>query len=242
MALGRASALPSRVPRAGACDVEARDARLPRPRRRGAGAAERRAGRVPFHADRTGERRDLGRCRTAGDPAAAALGRAEPGAVHAHPRVRRRRPQPGRRHRHPVGGREQPVRRSRADRLAAVRRRADAVGGLPDDEPDPRRLLRRRPHDVRGGRRTGVLVVLLGRRVLHRPDDRRHDERADGNFGPCVPGPLPTAGTSAWRFTGLPTAPSTNNAADYTLDTGALWTNNSRFIGLPPLFLNGFED
>jgi len=62
---------------------------------------------------------------------------------------------------------------------------------------------------------------------------------ADGNFGPAWPGPLPSPGVQALRFTGAATAPSTNNAADYALTAGAaVFTNNARnsftLNGAPP--------
>ncbi len=61
---------------------------------------------------------------------------------------------------------------------------------------------------------------------------------ADGNFGPPWPGPLPSSGPRALLFPGPATAPSTNNAADYALTTGAaVFTNNagqSFTINSPP--------
>ncbi len=51
---------------------------------------------------------------------------------------------------------------------------------------------------------------------------------ADGDFGPPWPGPLPSADTRALEFQGAANAPSTNNAADYTLSTSdAVVTNNA---------------
>jgi hypothetical protein len=50
----------------------------------------------------------------------------------------------------------------------------------------------------------------------------------DGDFGPPFGGPLPSAGVQALRFQGSATAPSTTNAADYALTSGAAtWTNNA---------------
>lgn len=51
---------------------------------------------------------------------------------------------------------------------------------------------------------------------------------ADGNFNPPFAGPLPSATLQALRFNGSATAPSTNNAADYSLTAGAaVFTNNA---------------
>lgn len=50
---------------------------------------------------------------------------------------------------------------------------------------------------------------------------------ADGNFG-VFPGILPSAGTSALRFTGPPTAASTTNQADYAVSApNSVWGNNA---------------
>ena len=52
---------------------------------------------------------------------------------------------------------------------------------------------------------------------------------ADGNFGPAFASPLPTSGLQALRFNGAANAPSTNNAADYSVTAGAAtFTNNAR--------------
>lgn len=59
------------------------------------------------------------------------------------------------------------------------------------------------------------------------------DNDADGDFGPCVAGPLPTADLRALRFGGAASAPSTTNAADFALTAGAAtFTNNAR-VGAP---------
>jgi len=51
---------------------------------------------------------------------------------------------------------------------------------------------------------------------------------ADGNFGPPVPGALPTTTHQALRFTGTAGALSTNNAAQYAVTAGdATFTNNA---------------
>lgn len=51
---------------------------------------------------------------------------------------------------------------------------------------------------------------------------------ADGNFGPPFAGPCPSTTLQALQFTGLHTAPSTNNAANYALTAGAaVFTNNA---------------
>ena len=50
----------------------------------------------------------------------------------------------------------------------------------------------------------------------------------DGNFGPPFPGALPSTSLQAVKFGGLPTAASSNNAADYALTAGAaVFTNNA---------------
>jgi len=50
---------------------------------------------------------------------------------------------------------------------------------------------------------------------------------ADGEFGPPVDGPLPSAGVRALEFQGAASDPSTTNAADYALSDGpAVFTNN----------------
>jgi len=50
----------------------------------------------------------------------------------------------------------------------------------------------------------------------------------DGNFGPAFGGPLPSTGPGALQFQGPANAPSTNNAADYALTSGAAtFTNNA---------------
>jgi glucose/arabinose dehydrogenase len=60
------------------------------------------------------------------------------------------------------------------------------------------------------------------------PNTGTLDNDADGNFGPPFAGALPSTSTVALRFTGTATAPSTNNAADYALTSGAAtFTNNA---------------
>lgn len=51
---------------------------------------------------------------------------------------------------------------------------------------------------------------------------------ADGNFHPPFGGPLPSSTLQALRFNGSATAPSTNNAADYSITPGAaVFVNNA---------------
>ena len=68
---------------------------------------------------------------------------------------------------------------------------------------------------------------------------------ADGTFGPCEPGALPSADLTALKFQNNETALSTNNAADYALTPGpATFTNNAGtpfILTEPPLFADGFE-
>ncbi len=68
---------------------------------------------------------------------------------------------------------------------------------------------------------------------------------ADGEFGPCVAGPLPSADDLSLLFQGEASAPSTNNAGDYSLSVGpAVFTNNAGLSGMipePPIFVDGFE-
>src|SRR6202040_81260 len=60
------------------------------------------------------------------------------------------------------------------------------------------------------------------------PNIGTFDNDADGNFGPPFAGALPSSSTVALRFAGTATAPSTNNAADYALTSGAAtFTNNA---------------
>jgi hypothetical protein len=55
------------------------------------------------------------------------------------------------------------------------------------------------------------------------------DNDADGQFGPCVPGPLPFSDLSALHFGGNASAPSTSNAANFALTPdAAVFTNNAR--------------
>ncbi|HET9483793.1 MAG TPA: putative metal-binding motif-containing protein [Xanthomonadales bacterium] len=54
------------------------------------------------------------------------------------------------------------------------------------------------------------------------------DNDDDGTYGPCEPGPLPTATLAALRFGGSATALGTTNAADFSLTGGAaVFTNNA---------------
>jgi glucose/arabinose dehydrogenase len=60
------------------------------------------------------------------------------------------------------------------------------------------------------------------------PNTGTTDNDANGNFGPPFAGALPSASTVALHFTGTASAPSTNNAADYALTSGAAtFTNNA---------------
>ncbi|HEX7516146.1 MAG TPA: hypothetical protein VF345_02550 [Chthoniobacterales bacterium] len=60
------------------------------------------------------------------------------------------------------------------------------------------------------------------------PNTGTLDNDADGNFGPPFAGALPSDTTVALQFNGPASAPSTNNAADYALTTGAAtFTNNA---------------
>ncbi|MEX2217267.1 MAG: hypothetical protein WD749_00780 [Phycisphaerales bacterium] len=64
------------------------------------------------------------------------------------------------------------------------------------------------------------------------PNTGTLDNDADGNFGPPFAGPCPSAGVQGLLFQGPASAPSTNNAADYALTTGAAeLTNNARASG-----------
>lgn len=69
---------------------------------------------------------------------------------------------------------------------------------------------------------------------------------ADGDFGPCFAGPLPSTTDTTLRFTGAANAPSTNNAADYALSAspGSLVNNAGTTFGLSDdrIFRSGFED
>lgn len=54
------------------------------------------------------------------------------------------------------------------------------------------------------------------------------DNDSDGNFCPAYPGPLPSCGLSALKFSGTAGAESTNNAAQYALTAGpAIFNNNA---------------
>ena len=65
---------------------------------------------------------------------------------------------------------------------------------------------------------------------------------ADTNFNPPFPSPLPSSNTQAVRFTGVASAPSTNNAADYALTAGAaVFTNNAGLSGTVPVELMDFK-
>jgi glucose/arabinose dehydrogenase len=60
------------------------------------------------------------------------------------------------------------------------------------------------------------------------PNTGTFDNDADGNFGPPFSGALPSTSTVALLFNGPASAPSTNNAANYALTSGAATlTNNS---------------
>jgi glucose/arabinose dehydrogenase len=59
------------------------------------------------------------------------------------------------------------------------------------------------------------------------PNTGTTDNDSDGNFGPPFASALPSASTVALHFTGTASAPSTNNAANYALTSGAAtFTNN----------------
>lgn len=68
---------------------------------------------------------------------------------------------------------------------------------------------------------------------------------ADGAYGPCEPGPLPTSTLSALRFDGVATALGTSNAADYSLTVApAVFTNNVRAsvaLVAPPVAARGAD-
>jgi glucose/arabinose dehydrogenase len=60
------------------------------------------------------------------------------------------------------------------------------------------------------------------------PNTGTTDNDADGNFGPPFAGALPSTSTVALLFNGTVSAPSTNNAANYSLTSGAAtFTNNA---------------
>jgi hypothetical protein len=62
------------------------------------------------------------------------------------------------------------------------------------------------------------------------------DNDADGNFSPPFAGPLPSSSLQALQFTGIASAPSTNNAANYALTAGtAVLINNDNETGSPSL-------
>jgi hypothetical protein len=59
------------------------------------------------------------------------------------------------------------------------------------------------------------------------PNTGTMDNDADGNFGPPFAGALPSNSTSALLFNGIASAPSTNNAADYSITTSAATVTNN---------------
>lgn len=69
---------------------------------------------------------------------------------------------------------------------------------------------------------------------------------ADGNFGPCFDGPLPSIGDQALLFSGAANALSTNNAADYALSASpSNFTNNAGgvfVVSNAVIFRHGFEE
>ena len=68
------------------------------------------------------------------------------------------------------------------------------------------------------------------------------DNDADGNFNPPFAGPMQSSNTQAVRFPGAANAPSTNNAADYALTTGAaVFTNNAGGTTTVPVELIGLS-
>lgn len=68
---------------------------------------------------------------------------------------------------------------------------------------------------------------------------------ADGVYGPCEPGPLPSSGLSALRFDGAASAAGTSNATDYSLTSApASFTNNARAsvaVSAPPAAVRGAD-
>jgi hypothetical protein len=61
------------------------------------------------------------------------------------------------------------------------------------------------------------------------PNSGTLDNDSDGNFGPAFPSALSINSRRALQFRGSASDPSTTNAADYALTTGAaIFTNNSR--------------
>ncbi|HVF34593.1 MAG TPA: putative metal-binding motif-containing protein [Candidatus Saccharimonadia bacterium] len=61
------------------------------------------------------------------------------------------------------------------------------------------------------------------------PNTGTTDNDPDGQFGPCEPGPLPSSSLVALRFTGIASAISTTNAADYApTSAAAVFSNNAR--------------
>ena len=82
-----------------------------------------------------------------------------------------------------------------------------------------------------GGRITfeddgGTVVFSLCWGTYTGPSNGSLDNDADGNYGPCEPGPLPSGGAAALRFQGAASALSTNNAADFALSDPATFTRN----------------
>jgi hypothetical protein len=75
------------------------------------------------------------------------------------------------------------------------------------------------------------------------PNTGSQDNDADGQYGPCFAGPLPSSGLAALRFQGTANALGTTNAADYSLTAGApTYTNNARVgavLVAPPLAVRG---
>lgn len=83
-------------------------------------------------------------------------------------------------------------------------------------------------------------MVCFGGASYTGPTTGSFTNDADGNFGPAWPGPLPSSGAQAVRFTGVASAPSTTNFADYALVTsGVAVTNNAgasfTVNGTPPV-------
>jgi hypothetical protein len=62
----------------------------------------------------------------------------------------------------------------------------------------------------------------------------------DGNFGPCINGPLPVAAAQAVRFTPGAGAPSTTNLANYEVTAGPATFTNS--LGASARVVEMFED
>ena len=110
--------------------------------------------------------------------------------------------------------------------LAATAAFAATQGLVPDAVMNPLP-----PAYLAGGRITfeddgGIVIFSLCWGSYSGPTNGSSDNDDDGTYGPCEPGPLPSAGTAALRFTGAASARSTNNAADFALADPAIFTRN----------------